>query len=64
MFAIFMFALIPNPIFDAAGAISGALKMPLWQFLVAAGLGKTLRMLVGAYACVSGLPWLEHLFRR
>ena len=64
MLAIFMFALIPNPIFDAAGAISGALKMPVWQFLVAAGLGKTLRMLVGSYACVSGLPWLEGLFRR
>ena len=64
MFAIFLFALIPNPVFDMAGAISGALKLPLWKFFVAAGLGKTLRMLVGAYACVGGLPWLEPLFRR
>jgi membrane protein YqaA with SNARE-associated domain len=64
MLAIFMFALIPNPIFDVAGAISGALKLPLWKFLVAAGLGKTLRMLVGAYICVGGLPWLAQFIGR
>ena len=64
MFAIFLFALIPNPIFDVAGAISGALKLPLWKFMVAAGLGKTLRMLVGAYFCVGGLPWLARFFPR
>jgi membrane protein YqaA with SNARE-associated domain len=64
MLAIFLFALIPNPVFDMAGAISGALKLPVWKFVVAAGLGKTIRMLVGAYACVGGLPWLEQFIRR
>ena len=61
MLGIFLLALIPNPVFDVAGAISGALKMPLWKFLLAAGAGKIIRYTIGAYAC--GLPWLMEIFR-
>lgn len=61
MFGIFLLALIPNPVFDVAGAISGALKLPLWKFLVAAGAGKLIRYTIGAYAC--GLPWLMEIFK-
>ncbi|PIZ25416.1 MAG: DedA family protein, partial [Chloroflexi bacterium CG_4_10_14_0_8_um_filter_57_5] len=28
-------AFIPNPLFDLAGMASGALKIPLWKFLIA-----------------------------
>ncbi len=62
MIGIFLLALIPNPVFDVAGAISGALKMPLWQFWVSAGAGKVIRYTIGAYAC--GLPWLLEYFNR
>ncbi len=61
MLGIFLLALIPNPVFDVAGAISGALKMPLWKFWVAAGAGKVIRYTIGAYAC--GLPWVMAYFQ-
>ena len=40
---IFLAAVIPNPFFDAVGIIAGALRLPLWVFLVACFLGKAIR---------------------
>ncbi len=40
---LFVAALIPNPFFDAVGMIAGASRIPVWMFLLAAFLGKTLR---------------------
>ena len=48
--AIFALAFVPNPVFDLAGMASGAIKMPLWQFLLATIAGKTLRFILLAYA--------------
>lgn len=52
--AIFALAFVPNPVFDIAGVASGAIKMPLWQFLAATILGKTARFILlamlGGYA--------------
>ena len=45
---IFLLALIPNPLFDIAGMVAGALKMPIWRFLFWAWLGKCLKMLAFA----------------
>ena len=47
--AIFVLAFVPNPAFDVAGIASGAIKMPLWQFLAATILGKTARYILLAY---------------
>lgn len=47
---IFFLALIPNPFFDAGGIIAGALKMPLWRFLIWCWLGKVLKMIGFALA--------------
>ena len=44
--AVFVLALIPNPAFDIAGITAGALHMPVWQFLAAAWLGKSLRFIL------------------
>jgi membrane protein YqaA with SNARE-associated domain len=44
--AVFVLALVPNPAFDIAGITAGALRMPVWQFLTAAWLGKSLRFIV------------------
>ena len=46
--AIFLLALIPNPLFDIAGLTAGALKMPLYKFMVYLLLGKILKMLIFA----------------
>ena len=64
MAAIFLLAAIPNPIFDVGGIIAGALQMKGWKFLLAAALGKSIRLGVTAWACQSGLPLLEQLFKQ
>jgi membrane protein YqaA with SNARE-associated domain len=45
---IFVLGLIPNPVFDIGGMIAGALRMPFWQFLLAAWAGKGLRLVIFA----------------
>jgi len=64
MLAIFLLAAIPNPIFDVGGIVAGALQMKVWKFLVAAALGKSIRLGVTAWACQSGLPLLQQLFKQ
>lgn len=61
MLAIFLLAVIPNPLFDVGGIIAGALRMKVWQFLIAATLGKALRLGIMAYVCLGGLPILREL---
>ena len=46
---ILVLALIPNPVFDAAGMTAGVLKMPIHKFLIYCFIGKTLKMLAFAY---------------
>ena len=48
--AIFALAFVPNPAFDVAGMAAGAIKMPLWKFVLATIAGKTLRFILLAYA--------------
>jgi uncharacterized membrane protein YdjX (TVP38/TMEM64 family) len=46
---IFFLSAVPNPIFDVAGVIAGALKMPALKFLTACWLGEFIKMLIIAY---------------
>jgi len=48
--AIFALAFVPNPAFDVAGIAAGAIKMPLWKFVLATCAGKILRYILLAYA--------------
>ncbi len=50
--AIAVLSFVPNPFFDVAGATAGALRFPLWKFLLACFVGKTLR-----YIPVAWLGW-------
>ncbi len=56
-------AFIPNPLFDVTGMAAGALRMPVWKFLLWAVIGKILKMLLFAYAGagVFSIPWLNQL---
>ena len=45
---IFILAVIPNPLFDLAGMISGVTKYPLKKFLLATFLGKSVKFLAFA----------------
>lgn len=60
---VFLLALIPNPVFDLAGASAGAMRMPVGRFLVWTWLGKTLKMLAFAVAGATSAPWLIQLLR-
>ncbi len=60
--AIFLLAFIPNPFFDMAGMASGALKIPLWKFLLVCAAGKILKMLMFAYAGFYSISWLNGYF--
>jgi membrane protein DedA with SNARE-associated domain len=42
-FAVFGFAVVPNPIFDAGGIIAGVLRMAPWQFFLAAAAGNIIK---------------------
>ena len=44
--AIFLFAFIPNPLFDIAGLVSGGLKIAWWRFLLACAGGRVLRYIL------------------
>ena len=56
--AILALAFVPNPAFDVAGIIAGALKMPLRIFFFWCWVGKVLKMLIFAYsgALILGSP--------
>ncbi len=46
---IVVLSFVPNPIFDIAGITAGALKMPLYQFMLFCWIGKVLKMLLFAF---------------
>ena len=59
---ILLLAFIPNPLFDLAGMSSGALKLPVWKFLIACSIGKILKMLMFAYAGYYSISWITGIF--
>jgi membrane protein YqaA with SNARE-associated domain len=61
-FAVFIMAIIPNPLFDVAGIASGMIGMKWYHFLGAAILGKTVRLILVGWACHSGIPFMEYWF--
>lgn len=60
---ITILAFIPNPLFDVAGMIAGAFRMPVLKFMFFALIGKVLKMVLFAYAGAGliNAPWLENL---
>lgn len=56
---IFVLSAIPNPVFDLAGIVAGMLRFPVWRFLVACFLGKTVKGIVFAVAGAQSLQWVE-----
>ncbi len=62
VFAIAALALIPNPFFDVAGILSGMLRIPAWQFVLAAWVGKSLRFIILAWGGATSLPLIDRLF--
>ena len=59
---LFLISAVPNPLFDIAGIAAGALRYPLWRYLVAVGLGKQVKFFMIAYACHFSLKGLKDVF--
>ena len=59
---IFVLGVIPNPLFDVAGIIAGALRMPVGIYLIAAGAGKIIKNVAVAYGAAFGIEWLTRIF--
>ncbi|MBI5228004.1 VTT domain-containing protein [Candidatus Micrarchaeota archaeon] len=49
LLAIFVLALIPNPLFDVAGIAAGGLGIKWWKFLAATAAGRIIRYAALAY---------------
>jgi len=57
---IFVMAVIPNPFFDVGGIIAGAMRFPVWKFLVSCTAGKVIKNI--GFALI-GFYGTEALFR-
>jgi len=54
-------AALPNPVFDLAGVAAGALRMPVFTFLLWAWVGKVIKMLFVAYFGSLSVDWVLRL---
>ncbi|MBT4125827.1 MAG: hypothetical protein HOE43_05475 [Chloroflexi bacterium] len=60
-FALFILAVVPNPLFDIGGIAAGSLGYPISRFFLWVGLGKLIKFLIVAYACRQSISWLVDL---
>lgn len=56
---ILVLAFVPNPIFDIAGMVAGALRMPLWKYLIFSLVGKVGKMLIFALGGAQIFKWFS-----
>lgn len=59
LFAILVLSALPNPFFDLAGMAAGALRVPVWQFLLVCWLGKTVKTVGVAFLGASSVHVLD-----
>ncbi len=59
---LFLFSAIPNWFFDIAGIVAGAMRYPLWKYLLVVFLGKLLKGWLVAFAGYWTLRLLLHYF--
>jgi membrane protein YqaA with SNARE-associated domain len=59
---IFVFAFAPIIPFDVAGLVGGAMRYPLWKFLLIGWIGKSLKYIWLVYAATWGLNTLLRFF--
>ncbi|HEX9976391.1 MAG TPA: VTT domain-containing protein [Dehalococcoidales bacterium] len=62
VWTIFVFAFAPFLLFDIAGVVAGALRYPLWKFLLVGWVGKSLKYIGLVYAMAWGWESLLRFF--
>jgi membrane protein YqaA with SNARE-associated domain len=64
LWVIFALSIVPNPIFDVAGIVAGAMHIPVWKFLVATWCGKVIKSTLVALAGAGAMQALAPLIER
>lgn len=62
LWVVFVLAAIPNPLFDIAGIISGASRIPIHKYLIAVFAGKLIKFILLAYVGFGFLKVLHLAF--
>ena len=62
VWTVFIFAFAPFLLFDVAGVVAGALRYPLWKFLLVGWVGKSLKYIGLVYAMAWGWESLLRFF--
>ncbi len=60
-YVVFLFALLPLPIFDIVGVAAGSCRMKWHEFTLASILGKILKMFIAAFIIYYVLPEIKDL---
>ncbi len=62
IWAIMLFAFVPLVPFDVAGLASGALRFPVWKFMVAGWIGKSAKFIMLLLLSYWGFQFVPRLF--
>jgi membrane protein YqaA with SNARE-associated domain len=62
IWAIMLFAFVPLVPFDIAGLASGALRFPVWKFMLAGWIGKSLKFILLLLLSAWGFQFIPKLF--
>ena len=58
--SIFLISIVPA-VFDLVGIAAGVLRFPVWKFLIASWLGRTILYVGVAWGGALGLEWIQRL---
>jgi uncharacterized membrane protein YdjX (TVP38/TMEM64 family) len=64
MWAVFGLAVIPNPLFDIVGIVSGVLRIPVWRFFTACWAGNVIKATAVALAGMGAFTVLQPALER
>lgn len=57
LWTLFVLAVIPNPLFDLAGIVAGATRIPVYQYLIVVWLGKLIKFLAFSFLGAGVFQW-------
>ncbi len=59
LWTLFVLAAIPNPLFDLAGIVAGATKIPVYKYMVVVFLGKVIKFGVFSYLGANSIGLID-----